>query len=192
MTTTRTIPVLIALAAALLLPTAASAKPFEVKGPVVLAGRGFLGGELTMAAPDDSRPVVFAGRGGYIGLLDLGGDLKVRCEGRGKARSRETEQGTVYLCIGRGGRAAAVGSRFKFRAFAGRYVLRAPEGTTGTVNGRFVVCSGDAAAENARLCAPKGGSGGEPRQGEPKQGEGGGQQDLPTPAELAQLLASKQ
>lgn len=33
----------------------------------------------------------------------------------------ETEQGTVYLCKGRGGQATVLGSPFKFRGFARPY-----------------------------------------------------------------------
>jgi hypothetical protein len=69
---------------ALLVPVAAVAKDANVSGPAKLAGKGFFGGELAMASTDAQRPVRIAGRGGYVGLLDLGGDLKVRCTGKGR------------------------------------------------------------------------------------------------------------
>lgn len=196
----RVIPVL--LLAAFLLPGAAAAKTVEVKGPLAIGGHGFLNGELTMELGDEPRPVVFAGKGGYIGLLDLGGDLQVRCAGRGKARSKQTEQGKVYFCIGRAGTAHAVGSHFKFRAFAGHYLAAFPEGTSGTVNGRFVVCrGGDQAAEESgaaaqrRLCRRPSGGGADRERQRPAERQRGaeerGQDDLPTPAELAALLAAK-
>ena len=125
---------------ALLVPLAAVAKESEVNGPAALAGKGFFGGELTMELADGQRPVRLGARGGYIGILDLGGDLKVRCQGRGRVHKKETEQGVVYMCVGRG-QAIILGSHFKFRGFAMRYRALLPAGTSGTFHGRFVECT---------------------------------------------------
>ena len=125
---------------ALLAPAAAGAKEAQVNGPAAIAGKGFFGGELAMSLADGQRPVKIAGRGGYVGFLDLGGDLKVRCSGRGRVQKTETEQGTAYLCKGRGGQATVLGSHFRFRGFARHYRALVPEGARGTFNGRFVLC----------------------------------------------------
>jgi len=125
---------------ALLVPLAAAAKESQVNGPVALAGKGFFGGELTMALADGQRPVHIGARGGYVGILDLAGDLKVRCSGKGRVHKKETEQGVVYMCAGRG-RAVILGSHFKFRGFATRYRALLPAGTSGTFHGRFVECT---------------------------------------------------
>ena len=85
---------------ALLVPVAAVAKDANVSGPAKLVGKGFFGGEFTMAATENQRPVRIAARAGYVGILDLGGDLKVRCTGKGRVTRKTTEQGTVYLCAG--------------------------------------------------------------------------------------------
>ena len=134
----------------LLVPAAAGAKEAELNGPAALKGAGFFGGEVEMRATDTQRPFVVAGRGGYVGFLDLGGDLKVRCQGKGRIRAHETEQGTVYLCQGRGGRATAVGSHFRLRGFARSYGITVPEGAKATLHGRFVVCALAADEEIAR------------------------------------------
>ena len=126
---------------ALLVPLAAVAKESEVNGPAALAGKGFFGGDLTMTLGDDQRPVHIGARGGYVGILDLGGDLKVRCQGKGRVNKKETEQGVVYMCAGRGGQAIILGSHFKFRGFAMRYRALLPAGTSGTFHGRFVECT---------------------------------------------------
>jgi len=136
---------------ALLVPVAAVAKEAKVNGPTALAGTGFFGGELEMAMADGQRPVRINGAGGYVGILDLGGDLKVRCVGQGRAKVKETEQGKVYLCAGRGGQATILGSRFKFRGFANRYRAMFPAGVTGSFRGRFVACTqGEESWECAR------------------------------------------
>ena len=86
---------------ALLVPVAAVAKDARVKGPSALVGAGYFGGELELAIEDGQRPVKIAARAGYIGVLDLGGDLKIRCIGKGRVQKQETEQGMVYRCAGR-------------------------------------------------------------------------------------------
>jgi hypothetical protein len=135
---------------ALLVPAAAGAKEAQVNGPAAIAGKGFFGGELAMALADGHRPVKIAGRGGYVGFLDLAGDLKVRCTGQGRARKTETDQGTVYLCKGRGGQATVLGSHFTFRGFARHYRALLPEGVRGTFHGRFAVCSPTCRADERR------------------------------------------
>jgi len=40
---------------------------------------------------------------GCIGVLDLAGDLKLRCAGTGRVQKQETENGTVYRCACRKG-----------------------------------------------------------------------------------------
>ena len=76
---------------ALLVPVAAVAKDARVEGPSALIGAGYFGGELEQALEDGQRPVKLATRAGYIGVLDLGGDLKIRCLGTGRMQKHETE-----------------------------------------------------------------------------------------------------
>lgn len=135
--------IVIAVLAAFLLPLAASAESGErktgtkVEGPATLAGAGFFGGELETADPDETRPVVIRGQRGYVGVLDLAGDLKVRCIGHGDVVEKETEQGTVYLCKGQRGTMRLSGSNYRLRGFAKRFVIHVPEGTAGELHGRF-------------------------------------------------------
>src|SRR5688500_15982037 len=103
---------------ALLVPVAAVAKDARVKGPAALVGAGYFGGELELAMEDGERPVRILGRAGYIGVLDLGGDLKIRCVGpgqmkQGRVQKKETDAGMVYSCAGRrGGQVILLGSPF--------------------------------------------------------------------------------
>ena len=125
---------------ALLVPVAAVAKDARVQGPAILKGTGWFGGELQMAMEDGQRPVKIVGGAGHIGVLDLGGDLKIRCTGKGRVQSKETDNGTVYTCAGRrGGEIVLLGSHFKFRGFATRYLVKLPAGANGSFHGRFVV-----------------------------------------------------
>ena len=130
---------------ALLVPVAAVAKDARVQGPSILKGVGYFGGELELAMEDGQRPVKIVGGAGHIGVLDLGGDLKIRCNGpagKGAARvqSKQTDAGTVYTCAGRrGGQIVLLGSHFKFRGFATRYLVNLPAGAGGSFHGRFVV-----------------------------------------------------
>lgn len=202
---------------ALLVPLAAVAKESEVNGPAAFAGKGFFGGELTMATADGQRPVRLGARGGYVGILDLGGDLKVRCQGEGRMHKKETEQGTVYMCAGRGGQAVILGSHFKFRGFAMRYRALLPAGTSGTFHGRFVECTKTESSEGEAKWACGGGQregvrerAGEKRdqlqeKAQERRGErqekakergqekpGASEDDeVPTLAELAAMLAGK-
>jgi hypothetical protein len=124
---------------ALLVPVAAVAKDARVQGPSILKGAGWFGGELELAMEEGQRPVRIVGGAGHIGVLDLGGDLKIRCTGKGRVQSKETDAGTVYTCAGRGGQVVLLGSHFKFRGFATRYLVKLPAGAGGGFHGRFVV-----------------------------------------------------
>ena len=125
---------------ALLVPVAAVAKDARVTGPSALVGAGYYGGELELAAADGQRPVKLVARAGYIGVLDLAGDLKLRCIGTGRVQKQETENGTVYRCAGRkGGEVVLLGSHFTFRGFATHYRAMLPAGASGSWHGRFVV-----------------------------------------------------
>ncbi len=140
---------------ALLVPVAAVAKDARVKGPSGLVGAGYFGGELELAMEDGQRPVRIAGRAGYIGVLDLAGDLKIRCIGTGRVQKRETDAGVVYSCAGRtGGEVVLLGSHFKFRGFATHYKALLPAGASGTFHGRFVV-RGEGSAERRTQPDPK-------------------------------------
>ena len=183
---------------ALLVPVAAVAKDANVKGPTTLVGAGFFGGELELAMEDGQRPVRIVGRAGYIGVLDVSGDLKIRCVGTGRVKKTETENGTVYVCAGRqGGQVILLGSHFRFRGFAPHYRALLPAGVTGSFHGRFVQC--DRAAEASKCQGPKPEA--EPDTARAKRTEPGerGQQrpapsddeEIPTLAELAALLAGK-
>jgi hypothetical protein len=153
---------------ALLVPAAAvAAAGTEVAGPATLTGNGHFGGELRMGLSDGQRPLRISGRIGYVGFLDLGGDLKVRCGARSRPTVRRSAQGRVYLCKGRFGHAVALGSHFVFRGFAARYKLDVPAGASGTLNG------------------PSGGRGEQEREGRKERSE-----PLPTIAEVAALLAA--
>jgi uncharacterized membrane protein YgdD (TMEM256/DUF423 family) len=169
---------------ALLVPVAAVAKDANVSGPAKLVGKGFFGGELAMASTDNQRPVRIAGRGGYVGILDLGGDLKVRCLGKGRVTRKTTEQGTVYLCAGPGGVAVVLGSHFKFRGFAAAYHVLIPAGVRGTFHGRFVQC-GAAEATCGQTEQPER-ERGKPSTEKPVSSED--DEELPTLSELAEML----
>jgi hypothetical protein len=135
---------------ALLVPVAAVAKDARVEGPATLVGAGYFGGELELAQAEGQRPVRILGRAGYIGVLDLGGDLKIRCLGTGRAQKRETRDGVVYSCVGRQGvEVVLLGSHFKFRGFATHYKALLPAGASGTFHGRYVV-GGERAPKPAR------------------------------------------
>jgi hypothetical protein len=138
---------------ALLVPVAAVAKDAKVKGPTALVGAGFFGGELELAmAEEGQRPVKIVGRAGYVGVLDLGGDLKIRCLGKGRVQKKETEEGNVYFCGGRrAGQVTLLGSHFKLRGQAAHYRALLPAGATGSFHGRFVQCD---LGEEASACGP--------------------------------------
>lgn len=192
-------------ALALLAPLAAGAKEVELAGPMALKGAGFFGAEVQMAGGEGRRPVKLSGRIGYVGFLDLGGDLKVRCSGKGRVQEKETEQGTVYLCAGRGGHALALGSHFKLRGFAARYRMLLPEGATGTFNGgRFVQCvkgedgwqcerpqradAGERQAKRKQKAQERKERAQERKDGKKQADE---DEEIPSLAELAALLAGK-
>jgi hypothetical protein len=124
---------------ALLVPVAAVAKDARVQGPTTLVGAGYFGGELELEPADGQRPVRILGRAGYVGVLDLGGDLEIRCLGTGRLQEQETRLGTVYRCAGRqGGEVVLLGSHFKLRGYATHYKALLPAGASGTFHGRYV------------------------------------------------------
>lgn len=126
------------LLAALAFPGTAAAEKLDVEGPLTIQGHGPLRGELKAANPSETRPVVVGGKVGFVRFIDLAGDLRVQCKGRGEAAARENEEGQkVYTCKGRGGRARAHGSHFRVALFAMKYGIRIPEGVTGTLQGKF-------------------------------------------------------
>lgn len=126
------------LLAALAFPGTAAAEKLDVEGPLTIQGHGPLRGELKAANPSETRPVVVGGKVGFVRFIDLAGDLRVQCKGRGEAAARENEEGQkVYTCKGRGGRARAHGSHFRVALFAMKYGIRIPEGVTGTLQGNF-------------------------------------------------------
>jgi hypothetical protein len=174
---------------ALLVPVAAVAKDAEgaqnakdVQGPSAVFGAGHFGGELELAGEEGQRPVRIQGRAGYIGVLDLGGDLKVRCPGKGRVQKAETEAGMVYRCAGRGGQIVLRGSHFAFRGFAMRYRALLPEGTSGSWKGqRFVIRErGDEAGERDSAAKAK---------PEPKPARERERDEIPSLEELAEMLA---
>ena len=164
---------------ALLVPVAAVAKDARIQGPTALAGAGFFEGEIEMSSAEDQRPVKISGQVGYVGFLDLAGDLKVRCAGKGRVKKTETDAGVVYLCKGRAGQALVRGSHFKFRGQARHYRALFPAGATGTFHGRFVQC---VKAENGWKCEraekPERPAA-EPRRGEPTEPKQRGQRPAP-------------
>ena len=166
---------------ALLVPVAAVAKDARVKGPTAVVGAGYYGGELELTLADGQRPVRIAARAGYVGVLDLGGDLKVRCVGTGRVQKQRTERGIVYRCAGReGGQVVLLGSHFVFRGFAAHYRALLPAGAAGTFHGRFVQCA--PAADAASCRAPK-----DERRAEPKER---GQQQRPAPTDDEEEIPS--
>ena len=168
-----------ALLVLLLVPAAAGAGKAEVTGPMTLNGKGFFGGELKLELAEAQRPVRIAGRMGYVGIIDLGGDLKVRCVGRGRVAKHETDQGMVYLCKGPTVQVVVRGSHFKFRGAARRFAIHLPAGASGTVNGQFAR-NGDESRERPAE-----------RSERPEQRDEREQQaPIPTVAQLAALLAA--
>jgi hypothetical protein len=165
---------------ALLAPAAAGAKDARINGPATLAGQGYFGGELAMSTADGQRPLHIAGRAGYVGFLDLGGDLKVRC-GQGRAQKTDTRDGTAYLCKGRGGVATVLGSHFRFRGFARQYRAQLPEGVRGTFHGRFVVCAPRCAEDTERTSTGRA----------PAPRDEADDEEIPTVDQLAQLLGDR-
>ena len=131
----------LAAAAALAVPAAslADASPAAANGTqvdgtaVALQGRAFLRADLT--ASPDAKPVRVVGRAGFVRFVDLSGDMKVQCDGKGAARTRQNDQGqTVALCVGRG-HAVVTGSHFRLAGFALRWGIAIPDGYTGVVKG---------------------------------------------------------
>ncbi len=129
--------VFLVMLAALAVPAAAAAQTLDVQGPVTIRGLGPLRGELQ--APDPARAVKIRFQAGRLKLVDLAGDLKVRCKGR-PARSRQDADGhAVFLCAGRAGGALVQGSHYGIALAAAHYGLQIPEGVSGSLSGRFRV-----------------------------------------------------
>lgn len=178
---------------ALLVPVAAVAKDARVKGPTAVVGAGYFGGELELAVADGQRPVRIAQRAGYIGVLDLAGDLKIRCA-KSRVEKHETENGTVYSCASRqGGQIVLLGSHFKFRGFAKRYRVLLPAGAAGSFRGRFVQCDPSADASTCkgpkpeRQAAEPNERGQSPERGEERKAPGDNA-EVPSLEELAEML----
>ena len=90
---------------ALLVPVAAVAKDARVKGPTAIVGAGYYGGELELELEDGQRPVRISGRAGYIGVLDVAGDLKIRCIGK-RTRSEDGDRERLSSTSAPAGRVA--------------------------------------------------------------------------------------
>jgi hypothetical protein len=140
----RTVPLL--LLAALVLPTAAAAENTELGGPLLVKGRGALKGEVTMANPEATRPLVFSGqsygeRGGLARFVDLSGDLRV--DGRCRAVRTEGEGRKAFVCGARGGRVRVHGSHFRVAARLRTYAMAIPRGATARLRGNYVASEPD-------------------------------------------------
>lgn len=147
--------------AALALPAAAAATRMEVRGPLRVTAAGFLRGELQ--SPAGSDPVRFQIGGGAIGLVDLGGDLKVACGRRGETKvGRDRDGHTVTSCTGKWLQVRAAGTHFRFRSFGPTTLVGIPGGVTGTLEGQFRSCGADLRQGPARpyACEAAGGGAG--------------------------------
>ena len=140
----RTVPLL--LLAALVLPAAAAAESSELTGPVSVKGRGALRGEVKMANPEETRPLVFAGQGGLVRFVDVAGDLRVA----GHCREAGVGERRVFVCAGRGGRVRAHGSHFRIVARLRAYAFRLPAGATAQLRGNYVTFDPGDAPERER------------------------------------------
>lgn len=154
----RTVPLL--LLAALVLPTVAAAENSELTGPIGVKGRGAMRAEVKMANAAETRPLVFAGQAGIVRFVDLAGDLRVACQGKGVRREAERgEEGRkVVVCAGRGGRARVHGSHFRIAARLRAYTMLIPAGATVQLRGRYVTFEPGSESERDR-----------PTRDEPKQ-----------------------
>lgn len=128
----RTVPLLVL--AALVLPAMAVAKKAEIIGPTALLGHGPVRGELK--SDDGPKRVRFRLTPGLLQLTDLGGDMKVACNGNGTMRAGNDDGKLVVQCSGRTN-AVVSASSFRFGGKARRYLIQIPEGMSGTVNGDF-------------------------------------------------------
>ena len=155
----------------------AAVQTLDVEGPLLIKGRGRLHGELKTADPAATRPVVFGGRLGAVRFVDLAGDLRVRCQGRGAMAVREDDAGhKVVVCKGRAGRIHARGSHFELQLVARQYAGLIPAGVTGSLKGTFRTCVPGA------TCVTRDGS--DRRSGKVKPPKG----QAPTDAEIEQAL----
>jgi hypothetical protein len=143
------------LLAALVLPTAAAAENTELGGPLLVKGRGALKGEVEMANPAATRPLVFGGqshggRGGLVRFVDLAGDLRVDGGCRAVRGDGEAEARTAFVCRVRAGRVRAHGSRFRIAARLRTYAMAIPRGATARLRGHYVVVESDGQRERER------------------------------------------
>ena len=137
----RTVPLLVL--AALVLPTMAVAKKADIIGPTALLGHGPVRGELKS---DDGPKRVRFRLAGVLQVTDLGGDMKVACNGQGSMRAGNDDGKLVVQCSGRTN-AVVSASSFRFGGKARRYLIQIPEGMSGTVNGDFRQRGDEPAAE---------------------------------------------
>lgn len=138
----RTVPLLVLVA--LVLPTMAVAKKAEIIGPTALLGHGPVRGELK--SDDGPKRVRFRLTHGLLQLTDLGGDMKVACNGNGTMRAGNDDGKLVVHCSGRTN-AVVSASSFRFGGKARRYLIQIPAGMSGTVNGDFRQRGDEPAAE---------------------------------------------
>jgi hypothetical protein len=124
------------LLAALVLPAAAAAESSELSGPLLVKGRGALRGEVELAKPAETRPLVFAGQGGVVRFVDLAGDLRV--DGKCRAVRPDGQARKAFVCMGRGGRARVHGSHFRIAARLRTYAMLIPRGATAELRGHYV------------------------------------------------------
>lgn len=177
----RLIPLL--LLAALAFPAAAAAKSLAIEGPITVKGHGPLRAELSMANPKETRPVVLGGQAGAVRFVDLAGDLRVSCQGRGRARVGENEQGQkVVVCRGRAGRVKAHGSKFRVVAALRTWGLAIPQGVTGTLSGRFE------RADRRQSPADRPGAARDEQPLPPAPGEAGDEQGAPSDEEIEEAI----
>ena len=143
----RTVPLLVL--AALAVPASAAAQKIDVKGPLALRGHAFVRGELQ--ARSETKPVQIRLQAGFVRIVDLGSDLRVRCQGRGQRKATKNESGqTVYLCSGRALRIGVRGTHYRIFGFAMQYGFLIPEGVAGSLAGAFRQC---AAGTDAKACS---------------------------------------
>ena len=183
----RTVPLF--LLAALALPVAAAAQKLDVKGPLALRGHAFVRGELQATA--DAKPLRIRLQAGFVRIVDLGSDLKVRCEGRRDEATKTSKNAngqTVYLCVGRALRVGVKGSHYRIFGFAMQYGFMIPDGVTGTLAGRFQQCA--AGSDGKPTCAKPTGNqaGGDQSNGQPPADQSSDSSDDGS-SDLAQLDA---
>ena len=112
--------------------TAAAQQRPDVQGPALVGARGQLEGEVRAA-----KAMRVEAGGGYVGVMDLGGDLDVTCTG-GELRDRRSVDGhRQVLCVGRHIQVQVSGKRFVFKAQGRRLGALVPVGATASLLGDF-------------------------------------------------------